>query len=86
MRRIQGRVDSVPRTEQQLATMTRDYSQLQESYLSLLKKQMEAQMAEQMERRWKGERFKVLDPAHVPEPSLLPEPAPVRVLGTGAAA
>lgn len=67
IRKVQARVDSVPRTEQELATMTRDYGQLHESYLSLLKKQMEARMAEKMERRWKGDRFKVLDPAHVPE-------------------
>lgn len=72
MRKIQARVESVPRTEQQLATMNRDYGQLQDSYLSLLKKQMEAQMAEEMERRWKGERFKVLDPAHVPDRHFFP--------------
>lgn len=72
IQRIQGRVDSVPRTEQQLATMTRDYGQLQETYLSLLKKQMEARMAEKMEQRWKGDRFKVLDPAHVAERHFTP--------------
>jgi polysaccharide chain length determinant protein (PEP-CTERM system associated) len=72
MRQIQARVDSVPRTEQQLATMGRDYGQLQESYLGLLRKQMDARMAEQMERRWKGDRFKVLDPAHPPDSSYFP--------------
>lgn len=73
VRRIQGRVDSVPRTEQQLATMNRDYGQLQDSYLGLLKKQMDARMAEQMERRWKGDRFKVLDPAHAPDRHFFPD-------------
>jgi polysaccharide chain length determinant protein (PEP-CTERM system associated) len=71
--RIEARVDSAPRTEQQLVTMTRDYGQLQETYLSLLKKQMEARMAEQMERRWKGDRFKVLDPARAPERPFFPD-------------
>jgi polysaccharide biosynthesis transport protein len=72
IQRIQARVDSAPRTEQQLATMTRDYGQLQDAYLQLLKKQMEARMAEKMERRWKGDRFKVLDPAHAPERAFSP--------------
>jgi polysaccharide chain length determinant protein (PEP-CTERM system associated) len=72
VRRIEVRVDSAPRTEQQLVTMTRDYGQLQETYLSLLKKQMEARMAEQMERRWKGARFKILDPAHAPDRHYFP--------------
>lgn len=72
MARIQGRVDLAPRTEQDLATLTRDLSQMRESYLGLLKKRTDAQMAEQMERRWQGERFKVLDPAIVPEKSIFP--------------
>ena len=38
----------------------------------LLKKQMEARMAEQMERRWKGARFKILDPAHAPDRHYFP--------------
>lgn len=70
--RIQGRVDLAPRTEQDLGTLTRDLSQMRESYLALLKKRTDAQMAEQMERRWQGERFKVLDPAIVPEDSYFP--------------
>lgn len=72
MRRLQARVDSAPRTEQQLSTLTRDYGQMQESYLVLLRKQLDAQVAEQMERRWKGQRFKVLDPAHLPDRAFFP--------------
>jgi succinoglycan biosynthesis transport protein ExoP len=72
MARVQGRVDSSPRTEQDLATLTRDLTQIRESYLALLKKRMEAQMAVQMEQRWQGERFKVLDPANVPEEAVFP--------------
>ena len=71
--RVQGRVDLAPRTEQHLATLTRDLGQMRESYLALLKKRMDAQMAEKMERRWQGERFKVLDPADVPEKAAYPD-------------
>ena len=69
---IQRRVELTPRTEQELATLTRDYGQLQEGYVSLLRKQRDAQMAEQLERRWQGERFKVLDPAHLPDKPYFP--------------
>jgi polysaccharide chain length determinant protein (PEP-CTERM system associated) len=72
MMRIQARVDLAPRTEQELATLTRDYAQLQEGYVTLLRKQRDAEMAEQLEQRWKGERFKVLDPAHFPDKAFFP--------------
>jgi polysaccharide chain length determinant protein (PEP-CTERM system associated) len=72
MRKLQARVEGAPRVEQQLGALTRDYSQLRESYLGLLQKQIDARMAEQLERRWKGARFKVLDPAHVPDEPFFP--------------
>lgn len=72
MGQIQGRVDLAPRTEQDISSLTRDLGQMRESYLALLKKRMDAQMAEQMERRWQGERFKILDPAIVPEQAVFP--------------
>ena len=39
-------------------------------------------MAGRLERRWKGERFRVLDPAFLPERPF--SPRPVKVLGIGA--
>ncbi len=81
MARIQSRVDLAPRTEQELATLTRDYAQLQEGYVSLLRKQRDAEMAEQLEQRWKGERFKVLDPAHFPDKPFFPSRTLFALLG-----
>ena len=69
---LQGRVEGAPRTEQELATLTRDYQKLNENYLSLLNKKLDAQMAEKLEKQWKGERFKVLDPASFPEQPFSP--------------
>ncbi len=69
---IQNRVDRVPRTEQELATLSRDYSQLEGTYAALLKKQMDARMAAEAEQRWQGERFKVLDPANLPDRPYFP--------------
>jgi polysaccharide chain length determinant protein (PEP-CTERM system associated) len=81
MARLQAQVDKAPRTEQQLSTLTRDYSQMADNYAALLKKQMEARMAENLERRWKGERFRVLDPAHVPEEPFYPNRPLFALLG-----
>ena len=78
---IRGRVEETPRTEQELANLTRDYQKLSENYTALLSKQLEAQMAGRLERRWKGDRFRVLDPAHLPEKP--DSPKPVRILGFG---
>lgn len=70
---LRGRVDRAPRTEQELATLTRDYQKLNEHYLALLNKKLDAQMAEKLERRWKGEQFRILDPAYLPERPVSPK-------------
>ena len=69
---LQARVEQAPRTEQELATLTRDYRQLNDNYLALLNKKLEARMSEKLERRWKGEQFRILDPAHLPERPFFP--------------
>jgi polysaccharide chain length determinant protein (PEP-CTERM system associated) len=69
---LQARVEQAPRTEQDLATLTRDYRQLNDNYLALLNKKLEARMSEKLEARWKGEQFRVLDPAHLPERPFFP--------------
>jgi succinoglycan biosynthesis transport protein ExoP len=71
---LQGRIDDAPRTEQELATLTRDFGNLREHYLNLLNKKLDAQMATRLEERWKGERFRVVDPAYVPERPFFPNP------------
>jgi len=80
---LRSRIEETPRTEQELTTLTRDYDQLRENYSSLLRRQLDAQMAGRLERRWKGERFRVLDPASLPEKPSFPKP--LIVLGLGAA-
>ena len=79
---LRRRVEDTPRTEQELSTLTRDYTQLKEDYANLLRKQREAQMAGRLEQRWKGDRFRVLDPANLPEKPSFPKPW--IVLGLGA--
>jgi succinoglycan biosynthesis transport protein ExoP len=69
---LQAHVDQAPRTEQELSTLTRDFKQLNENYLALLNKKLDAQMAQRLEERWKGERFRILDPAYLPERPIFP--------------
>jgi uncharacterized protein involved in exopolysaccharide biosynthesis len=53
--------------------LTRDYQNAHETYQSLLRKSQEAQQAENLERRQKGEQFKVVDPARVPGKPFKPD-------------
>jgi tyrosine-protein kinase Etk/Wzc len=63
---LQRRVDQMPRTEQELALLTRDFHQLRDNYQALLRKRMEAETAERLQQRW-TEDFEIIDPARVPE-------------------
>jgi polysaccharide chain length determinant protein (PEP-CTERM system associated) len=64
---FQARVENTPVRELAMTSLTRDYQNTKETYQSLLKKNQEAQQAENLERRQKGEQFKVIDPARIPE-------------------
>lgn len=63
----QDRVDNAPRREQEYQILARDYETTKELYRSLLLRQKEAELAENMEQRQKGEQFRILDPATIPE-------------------
>jgi polysaccharide chain length determinant protein (PEP-CTERM system associated) len=59
----QARVESTPRREQEFQDISRDYDSTKELHQSLMKRYEEAQLAESMEQRQKGEQFRILDPA-----------------------
>lgn len=62
----QARVNKLPVREQEMAGIMRDYEISKANYKSLLDKKISAEMATDMERRQKSERFTVIDPAAVP--------------------
>lgn len=62
----QSRLNQEPRTEQELADVSRGYEESMSNYDSLLKKQMESQLATSLEQRQQGEQFRVLDPPSLP--------------------
>jgi polysaccharide biosynthesis transport protein len=59
----QARVENVPKREQEFTELARDYDSTRDLYRSLLKRYEEAQLAESMEQRQKGEQFRILDQA-----------------------
>ena len=69
----QARIEAAPAREAELASLTRDYETLQQTYRALLMKKEESQIAANLERRQIGEQFKVLDAARMPETPASPD-------------
>jgi capsular exopolysaccharide synthesis family protein len=78
----QRRIEDTPKREQELVFLTRDYDMLKANYQSLLDKNLQAQMAENLERKQKGEQFKILDPAVPPEKPIKPDRNKIMLIGT----
>jgi len=58
-----SRVENTPRREQEFLDLSRDYDTTKAHYQSLVKRHEDAQLAESMEQRQKGEQFRVIEPA-----------------------
>jgi polysaccharide chain length determinant protein (PEP-CTERM system associated) len=86
----QKRVEDTPKREQELFSIQRDYQNLKDIYDSLLKRKLEADIAVSMEKKQKGEQFRVIDPAKVPTQPVEPDVKRifliVLVLGLGSGA
>jgi polysaccharide chain length determinant protein (PEP-CTERM system associated) len=66
------RVEDTPANEQRLTDLTRDYEITFRNYQSLLEKKLNAKLAQNLEKRQKGARFRVVDPANLPEKPFKP--------------
>jgi polysaccharide chain length determinant protein (PEP-CTERM system associated) len=60
------RVERTPQVEMALNAVLRDYQTVRQRYDSLMSKKLDAKLAEQLEKRQKGEQFRILDPAVKP--------------------
>ena len=69
----QKRVEDTPGSEQMLSNIKRGYDTSRNNYQSLLEKKLSARLAENLEKRQKSERFKILDPANLPEKPYKPD-------------
>jgi capsular exopolysaccharide synthesis family protein len=61
------RIESAYENEQRLFKLSRDYDISLNNYQELLKKRLNAKLSENLEKRQKGEQFRVIDPAQLPE-------------------
>lgn len=68
-----GRIEQIPFREQDMAGLMREHQSTKDSYERLLKKSQEAQQSENLEKRQKGEQFRVIDPARTPEKPFSPD-------------
>jgi polysaccharide chain length determinant protein (PEP-CTERM system associated) len=81
---LEARVEKSPRREQEMVSLTRDYENLKLSYDDLLKKKLDAEVSQNLEKRQKGEQFQILDPADLPQKPFSPDRP--KVLGIALAA
>lgn len=68
----QSKVDVAPLREQELVELSRNYDISKQHYQALLDKSFNIAMAADLEQNQKAERFRVLDPARVPEKPVKP--------------
>jgi polysaccharide chain length determinant protein (PEP-CTERM system associated) len=75
------RIEQTPAREQDMASLMREHNSMKETYERLLQKSQSAQQAENLEKRQKGEQFRIIDPARVPEKPFSPDIPKVLLIG-----
>lgn len=83
MNLYQQRVEKTPEREQELQELKRDYANIQDVYTSLLDRKLEAELSMNMEKKQKGEQFRILDHARVPQKPISPDVKIAFVLSFG---
>jgi uncharacterized protein involved in exopolysaccharide biosynthesis len=72
IREYRLRIERTPQREEQLASLNRDYNNIRQAYDSLLARKVEADMAVNIQRKNKGEQFRIIDYAKLPEKPVSP--------------
>jgi polysaccharide chain length determinant protein (PEP-CTERM system associated) len=81
IKKYEQRVEETPANEQKMADIRRDYDISLQNYRSLLEKKLNARLAANLEKMQKGARFRVIDPANLPELPYKPNKMRVLVMG-----
>jgi uncharacterized protein involved in exopolysaccharide biosynthesis len=79
--KYRARIEQTPTREQDMAALLREHQSTKETYERLLKKSQDAQQAENLEKRQKGEQFRIIDPARVPEKPFSPDVPKIILIG-----
>lgn len=80
----EDRVEKAPLHEQQMLSLIRDYGITKQNYQSLLDKKLNAKISENLEKRQKGEQFRILDPADLPKTPFKPDKFRIILMGIAA--
>ena len=75
------RVEKAPAREQELTILVRDYENTKKNYESILDKKLNAKISENLEKRQKGEQFRILDAANLPEKPVKPRRIIILIAG-----
>ncbi len=81
IKEYERRVELTPKVEEQLKELTRGYEVTQRQYQSLLDRKLQAEVAANLERKQKGERFRVIEEAKVPTRPYKPDFRKVALFG-----
>lgn len=82
IREYEKRVEETFSNEQKLSTLVRDYNIAQGHYAKLLEKRLNAKSSENLEKWQKMERFRIVDPANLPENPYKPDRRKIILLGS----
>ncbi|MCG7899552.1 MAG: lipopolysaccharide biosynthesis protein [Candidatus Thiodiazotropha weberae] len=78
---FEERLIQSPQVEREYRNLTRDYENALAKYQEIKAKQLEAQLAESLERERKGERFSLIEPPQLPEEADKPNRLAIILLG-----
>ncbi len=81
IRGYERHVENTPQREQEFMILVRDYQNFSRNYQVLLDKKINARISENLERRQKGEQFRILDPAYLPQKPIWPNRWLINLLG-----
>ena len=78
---FEQRLTQSPQVEREYRNLTRDYENALAKYKEVKAKQLEAELAESLERERKGERFSLIEPPQLPEEPYKPNRLALLFLG-----
>ena len=81
MNSYESRIEKTPQVEREYLDLSRDHENSLKRYQELKAKQMEAQVAQQLEKESKGERFTLIEPPELPEKPHSPNRPAILLLG-----
>jgi polysaccharide chain length determinant protein (PEP-CTERM system associated) len=80
-RDLEKRLERSPSVEQELLVLERDYNNMKNNYAMLLDKRLHTRVEENIEKRQKGGKYRILDRANLPQVPAIPNSPRVLVLG-----